>query len=212
MSSSQGQGGRLIAICGIDGSGNSSHAEETVKVFRSKGTRIACEHFFQNPMVSFLSGMKRKTGISKKEETVTYSPEFEKHVKRHLLPKMRAYLVFLDNLFYVGLKTLWHKLRGEWVIADRFFYDYFLRSKLLGYNVRGLEGIYSRLFPKYGVTLDVDPQIAYERRREHPVWYYVKAREEYLKIAEKHKYPIFVTDRPFQEVQEEINKYFEGIK
>ncbi len=203
---------RVVYFCGIDGSGKSTHAEETVNFFRGRGIRIVCEHFFKNPLVSFLSGIKRKAGISKREEVVTYSPEFEKHVKRHLLPKMRAYLVFLDNLFYIGSKILWHKLRGEWVIADRFFYDYFLRLKLLGYNVRGLGGIYGRLFPKYGVTLDLAPQIAYRKRREHPVWYYVKAREEYLKIAEKRKYPIFRTDRPFNEVQREINKYFEGIK
>ena len=199
----------VIYFCGIDGSGKSSHAEETVRIFSEKGVKIASEHFFKNPLVKFLSNIKRKVITYKEEETVTYSPDFHRHVKRHFLPKLRAYFVFIDNVFYIGFKLLLHKLRGEWIIADRFFYDYYLRLKLLGYNVRGLGFIYERLFPKYGVTFDVRPEIAYSRRREHPRWYYEKAREKYLEIARKNGYPVLKTERPFEVVQEELNTIIE---
>ena len=202
---------KVVYFCGVDASGKSAHAEETVRWLSGKGLNIVCESFFKNPTVAFFSNLKRRMRISKMEEAVTGSPRFEEHVKRHFWPKIRAYLIFLDNLVYIGPKLLWHKLKGEWVIADRFFYDYFLRLKLLGYNVKGLEWVYRLLFPKYGIVFDISPELAYERRREHPKWYYVKAREEYLRIAEEHNYPILRTDRPFEEVQKEINQYFEGI-
>lgn len=200
----------VIYFCGIDGSGKSTHAEETVKVFRDKGLKIVTEHFFKNPLVTPLSKIKNKTKISKREETLTYTPQFERHVRRHLLPKFRAYLIFLDNLIYIGSKLLWHKLKGEWIIADRFFFDYFLRLKLLGYKVRGLERIYRRLFPKYGVVFDVAPDIAFKRREEHPPWYYVKARKEYLEISSRFNYPVLRTDKPFDEVQVELKRHLDN--
>jgi len=199
----------VIYFCGIDGSGKSTHAEETVRIFSEKGVKIASEHFFKNPLVKSLSSIKRRVIAHKKEETVTYSPEFKRRVKRHFLPKLRAYFVFVDNILYIGLKLLVHKLRGEWTIADRFFYDYYLRLKLLGYNVKGLGFIYERLFPKYGVVFDVSPEIAYSRRREHPRWYYEKARAKYLEIAEKNEYPVLKTERPFEVVQKELNTIIE---
>lgn len=200
----------VIYFCGIDGSGKTTHAKETVKIFSGRGVKITTEHFFKNPLVTFLSSVKRRFIGWKKEETVTYSPDFTRHVKKHFLPKLRAYFILLDNLFYVGLKLLWHKLKGEWVIADRFFYDYYLRLKLLDYNVKGLNTIYERLFPKRGVVFDINPKLAYLRRREHPMWYYVKAREKYLELAEKHCYPVLQTEKPFESVQEELNKIIEG--
>lgn len=106
-------------------------------------------------------------------------------------------------------------VRGRWVICDRYFYDYYIRFKTLGYPVpKILEQLVYKLTPNPHLLMvfDVNPLISYRRRKgEHPLWYYVHARKEYLKIACKKEAIVINTERPFDKIQEIINKVIEGV-
>lgn len=201
---------RLIVFSGIDGSGKSSHAKETALWLNQLGIPTVYYHFFKHPLVTALSLVKRKVMHVKESEVKTYSPEFHIHIKRHFLPKLRPLIQYIDNWIYIGFRLMWHMLKGEWIIADRYFYDYFIRFKCLGYFIPPiLRKLYLYVIPHPHLLIifDVSPEVSFRRRGgEHPLWYYRKARKEFLRLAKITNSPIINTERDFSEVQDDINK------
>jgi len=204
---------RIIVFTGIDGSGKSSHSKVTVEYLRSLGIDCVCYHFFKHPIVSALSILKAK--IRRKPVRgcdYVYTEEFRRGLRR---PSafLRPILQYVDNWVYIGGKLILNMLRGRWVICDRYFYDYYIRFKCLGYPIpRFLEFLVYKLTPRPSLllVLDTNPLLSYERRKhEHPLWYYVLARREYLKLAERMNGIVINTMRPFDVVQVIINKVIE---
>ncbi len=206
---------RIIVFTGIDGSGKSSHSKVTAEYLRSRGIDCVCYHFFKHPLVTALSILKARL----KREPVrgcrfVYTEEFRRGLRR---PSafLRPILQFIDNWIYIGGKILINILRGRWVICDRYFYDYYIRFKCLGYPVpRILEFLVYKLTPRPSllIVLDTNPLLSYKRREgEHPLWYYVIARREYLKLARRMNGIIINTMRPFDVVQIIINKIIEDL-
>lgn len=201
---------RLIVFSGIDGSGKSTHAKATVKWLRSIGINATYYHFFQHPLVSALSKAKCRVMKVKPEEVSTHMPGFREHLRRHILPKLRPLAQYVDNWIFIGGRLLLDMLRGRWVIADRYFYDFLIRFKCLGYPVPFLlEKLYLHLIPHPHllVVFDISPEISFQRRRsEHPLWYYVRARRAYWWLAKCLKAPILNTERDFNKVQNELER------
>lgn len=215
----------LVYFLGIDGSGKTTHAEASVKWLKERGVKATVIHFYKNPTVKFLSTIKRK--ITRKsyiyidESKKAYSKHLQRDVpawtgkydKNTQFSRIRPYLTLLDNIVYALTHILLKIIQGyDVVICDRFLFDYFLKYKLIGYSVKGLETIYRRLIPKYGICFDVSPKETYSKRRDlEPLSfsYYVEARNIYHKIAEEHEFPILdTTEQPFDVVQNEVNRYF----
>ncbi len=199
---------RLIVFSGADGSGKSTHARATAHWLRSLGIDVAYYHFFKHPLVSALSNAKRKVMRVSLDEMSAYAPGFRRHLRSHILPKLRPIVQYIDNWLFIGGRILLDMLHGRWVIADRFFYDFFVRFKCLGYPMPSiLELLYLKVVPHPHllVIFDVSPEISFKRRRhEHPLWYYRKARGEYRRIACQLNAPILNTERDFDEVQQEL--------
>ncbi|NPA69384.1 MAG: hypothetical protein GXO26_01120 [Crenarchaeota archaeon] len=206
---------RIIVFTGIDGSGKSSHSKVTAEYLRSRGIDCVCYHFFKHPLVTALSILKARL----KKEPVrgcrfVYTEEFRRGLRR---PSafLRPILQFIDNWIYIGGKILINILRGRWIICDRYFYDYYIRFKCLGYPVpKLLEFLVYKLTPRPSllIVLDTNPLLSYKRREgEHPLWYYVIARREYLKLAKRMNGIIINTMRPFDVVQMVINKIIEDF-
>ncbi len=200
---------KLIVFTGIDGSGKSTHAKETALWLKGLGVPVTYYHFFRHPLVTLFSLAKRKIVKVSEDEVRTYSPGFRLHLRRGILPKIRPIAQYIDNWAYIGLRLLFHMLKGEWVIADRYFYDYYIRFKCLGYPMpRPLEKVYLRLVPRPHllIVFDVDPKISFQRRgAEHPLWYYYRARKAFFNLAKRLHAPILNTERDFDVVQEDIN-------
>ena len=200
---------RFIVLTGCDGSGKSSHARETARWLNEQGIEATYFHFFRNPILKRLSLLKRSLTRVSEGEADTYTPEFRRHVRKHFLPKLRPFICYLDNWAYISYVFLKNMLKGRWVVVDRYFYDFYVRFKCLGYPMPGfLKWLFTRavLKPAIAITLDVRPEISSARRKDNPYWYHVKARGEHARLSEELHHPKINTERPFEIVQEEINK------
>jgi len=200
---------RFIVLTGCDGSGKSSHARETARWLKEQGVDATYFHFFRNPILKRLSLLKRSLVRVPEEEADTYTPEFREHVRKHLLPRLRPFMCYIDNWAYISYVLLKNMLRGRWVVVDRYFYDFYVRFKCLGYPMPGfLKWLFTRvvLRPALAITLDVRPEISSARRRDNPYWYHRRAREEHARLSEELRTPRINTERPFDVVQEEINE------
>ena len=204
---------KIIVLTGIDGSGKTSHSKTTADFLRSRGIDVAYYHFFKHPLVTSLTLLKAKL-LRKPVHGmyIVYKPEFRQKLRRPGAA-LRPIIQFIDNWLYIGSKLIWNILRGRWVICDRYFYDYYIRFKCLGYPVpRLLEKLVYKLTPRPNliIVLDVNPILSFLRRKgEHPLWYYVLARREFLKLARELGGYIINTQRPFEVVQHLINKVIE---
>ncbi len=206
---------RIIVFTGIDGSGKTSHSKVTAQWLRSRGIDCVYYHFFKHPIVTALSLLKArltKSPVYDYTSKITYTQEFRRGLKRPSA-MLRPLIQLIDNWIYIGTRLIWNILRGRWVICDRYFYDYYIRFKCLGYIYpKILEKIVYKLSPRPHllVVFDVNPLISYERRAgEHPIWYYILARREYLRLARELGGYIVNTQRPFNEVQEILNRLIE---
>ncbi len=205
---------KIIVFTGIDGSGKTSHSKVTAEWLRMQGIDCVYYHFFRHPIVTSLSILKAK--ILRKPvygSKITYSSEFRRSLKRPSA-MLRPLIQLIDNWVYIGSRLLLNILRGRWVICDRYFYDYYIRFKCLGYIFpRFLEFIVYKLTPRPHllVVFDVNPLISYKRREgEHPIWYYILARREYHRLARELGGVILNTQRPFDVVQAILNKLIES--
>lgn len=200
---------RFIVFIGCDGSGKSTHAKETVKWMREHGYAATHFHFFKNPLLKSLSTLKRVIIKVPEEETKTYTYAFKLHVKAHILPRLRPLVCYLDNLIYISFILLKNLLKGRIVIVDRYFYDFYVRFKCLGYPMPSfLRWFYTRFVPKplLVIYMETRPEISFKRRKgEHPLWYYRKALKEYRVIAKDIFAYKINTEKPFNEVQDLIN-------
>jgi len=199
---------RFIVLTGCDGSGKSTHARETARWLKEQGVDATYFHFFRNPILKRLSLLQRSLMKVSEGEADTYTPEFRKHVRKHLLPRLRPFMCYVDNWAYISLVLLKNMLKGRWVVVDRYFYDFYVRFKCLGYPMPGfLRWLFTRavLRPALVITLDVRPEISSARRRDNPYWYHKRAREEHARLSEELHHFRINTERPFEEVQEEIN-------
>jgi len=206
---------KLIVFTGMDGSGKTSHSRETENFLRGIGINCITYHWFKHILVSAISiayaKLSKKPIITHKRArgSQVYTDDFRRRV-RTSVAIFRPLLQLLDNWIFIGTTLLMNMLKGRWVICDRYFYDYYIRFKVLGYPVpKIVEWFVYRLTPSPHLLIifDVNPLISYRRRRgEHPLWYYIYARREYFKLAKVKKAVIINTEKSFEEVQRAINK------
>ncbi len=204
---------RIIVLTGIDGSGKTSHSKTTADFLRSRGIDAVYYHFFKHPLVTSLTLLKaRLLRKSVHGAQIVYKSEFRQKLRRPGAV-LRPIVQFVDNWLYIGPRLIWNILRGRWVICDRYYYDYYIRFKCLGYPVpRLLEKLVFKLTPKPSllIVLDVNPILSFLRRQgEHPLWYYVLARREFLRLARELGGYVINTQRPFDVVQHLINRVIE---
>ena len=210
---------RLIVLTGIDGSGKTSHSGDVARYIESRlNVEVRYYHFFEHRLLSSLGILYAKlrgkpiirhNAVGGDE---VYTNHFRKRV-RVSSAILRPLILLLDNWMYIGFRLLRNFLRGRWVLCDRYFYDYFIRLKVLGYPVpRVLDWLVFKLTPRPHLLLilDVNPLLSYRRRDgEHPLWYYVMARKFFHKLAREMHGIIINTERPYNKSQALINAIVE---
>ena len=204
---------KLIVFTGIDGSGKSTHTKILSQKLKSLGIDVVYYHWFKHPLTTILSILYARL---RGKEIIThdklrgedlYTNEFRRS-RRTSFAIFRPIIQFIDNWLYIGLRIFANMIRGKWVICDRYFYDYFIRMKILGYPIpKILEWLIYYLTPKPHmlIILDVNPLLScYRRKREHPLWYYVLARKEYHRLAKLKSAYLINTERDISTVEKLI--------
>src|SRR2546426_7187716 len=107
----------------------------------------------------------------------------KKSIKYVLWP----FLVFCDLL----LQYVWFKLfrRNRILLLDRYPYDHYMSFKYLG-TLTNFAGWLFLHFPKPDaiIVLTVDPEVAYERKKEthsYSISFYEEQTESYIKLANR---------------------------
>jgi thymidylate kinase len=173
----------IIAFIGNDGSGKTTVARKVETRLRDSGFEVKYFPSFNHGLLEYVLRM-----LPGKELKKTRANFLDKGSSNRVSPifKIWPYIVFVDCLFmYVKFKIL---NRHSVIILDRYFYDFLIGFEYLGFS----SSVVHELFvfgsprPNIGFVMDVDPQVAYERKKEtHDTGlvYYVMQRKRYVKLA-----------------------------
>ena len=117
--------------------------------------------------------------------------------------RLLNYLLALGEHWYRLGVGIYHKLRGRFVVFDRYMYDSWV-------NGNGKKPLRDRIFdfawPNVDmvVVLDAPGRVLYERKREHSPEWLESRRHEYLKLQDRLPNSVFIdATRSEEEVQRE---------
>jgi thymidylate kinase len=161
--------GLNIALLGPDGAGKTTIAKKLLQLpFDSKYVYMGRDQFII-PIQKIRNRWEKKEGAWKG--------------KRYLLKEI---LVYCHRFIELYLRYLFRALpfykRGYLIIYDRYLYDLFVGK---GINKRRIiHKLMYQLFPKPDIVfyLNVDPKIAFERKKEHSEKIIEQVSQEYKKL------------------------------
>lgn len=182
----------LVVFIGMDGSGKSTMAKETVRRLKESGEEASylspAPYVLLQPLLNLLHKIKK--GKKPQENP------FLTTGKKPFIFRLWPYLSLVDNLFncWFRIRPL---LRKEHVICDRYFYDRVTGFEYYGYCDRLTSQIYLFFVPTPDCVfvLDTEPQIAQKREvgQKHSLDFFVKLRKRYREIAHQYNYPMINT-------------------
>ncbi len=165
---------KSIAIIGLDGSGKSTLARGICDYANQLGVSCKVTHFYHDNLIfKFLKilGFFRSPTIG-----------IPTNIKREKT-SLWAFLTWIDSYIqYLFVKLIF----GEnLIIFDRFFYDYLVSFKYL--NIKGLDILKKTVpFTSYNILLSCDPMIAFKRKPENTLDFFVSGSNNYKKIANEY--------------------------
>jgi thymidylate kinase len=191
--------GLLIALLAPDGAGKTTLAHTLAKE-------------------PFISAKVIYMGANSKAQSITLRPaawlrtRYPSLFGENLSPgrpfAIRAlnYLIsVLEHWYRLGL-GIYHKLRGRFVIFDRYMYDSWLGTQNSQRKPRR-ERLFDLVWPKADmiIVLDAPGRVLYERKREHSPEWLEGRRREYLQLEKRLPDAIYVNaDRPEAEICRDV--------
>uniref|UniRef100_A0A7J3SKY8 Thymidylate kinase n=1 Tax=Fervidicoccus fontis TaxID=683846 RepID=A0A7J3SKY8_9CREN len=205
---------KVIAICGIDGSGKTTQIKLLEKYLRRRDLRVKRVWFRWGAFFSYpLLALCRILGYTK-WKTVSRSNVrcAERNFYRNrALARLWPWLFTLDALIYSFLKIKVRRILGYTILCDRFIpdiivdmmcetRDYQLPKRLIGRLLLSLIPKNSKL-----IVIDVAENIAYDRKHDVPSIDYLKERRKlYLTLAKTLRIPVVDGERDSCKVSEDI--------
>ncbi|TYU88632.1 hypothetical protein FZX01_03730 [Listeria monocytogenes] len=200
--------GFLVEICGIDGSGKTTQAEEVVKILKS-----------QNKKASYVHPFKHKEWASKelKEIAKNYQTSFNSMYSNDV--KVDAYTIDLIYNTFNEIQT--RILNGEIVVVDKYKMDSEIYIPLFVENKTLFDYVKNILpEPQIKFFLNVDPSVAYSRIQardpgknnlRESLEYMRKANMEFLIRAKENRVITINGQRTIAEITTEIYENIEGF-
>ena len=195
----------LIAFIGMDGSGKSTMAKETVRKLKESGEEAICLSLTPYAILQPLLNLLHKV---KKSKNPRENP-FLTTGKKPFIFRLWPYLSLVDNFanYWLRIKPI---LKKGHVICDRYFHDRITGFEYYGYCDRLTSQIYLSLIPKPDVVfvLDTKPQVAQKREigQRHSLDFFIKLRKRYQEIANKYSYQMIDTTGDIGENVRQIMK------
>jgi len=190
----------LVAFMGNDGSGKTTVINLLRDKFKLCGRDIEYVPGFSH---LFMDGLKAMFHRIFKIDMVRLQVDYEKPVaiKKNILFYFWPYFVFMDS---VALFVKYRFFVKNIVLFDRYFYDYIISFRNLGTNTWLEEFLFFLIpKPKYSYIFDVDPSIAYERKKEThkgDLSYYQQQRLRYVWLAKRKGIKLINTDNNKPEI------------
>lgn len=186
----------LITFSGIDGSGKTTQARNAAYSLQMRGYKIHYVHMTRWTWVHAIGEYlaKNKQGIPIEEAVLITIPSQSIYHRgsnlihrflRQFVKMMRQFVSLIDLLRFRWVIFYQIYLWQRVVICDRYFYDLGIQAlytKMMGYSMARLYWMLTPS-PTLSILLDVSPQLAAQREREHPLEYYGIKRELYLNHA-----------------------------
>ncbi len=171
----------IIAFVGMDGSGKTTLSrklkEELVRQSHSAVVVEPFKYLVFAPVLKFLGGNER---------LVSARGEKKNHF---FLFKFWPILALFDHWIQFLFKIKPLEKRYDYVIADRFFFDFASSFKYFGYTTSFLDKLYLRLVPKPDLTfvLDLPPETALEREKggQHSLKFFSYQRGYYSDLVKR---------------------------
>jgi dTMP kinase len=205
---------KVIALCGIDGSGKTTQIKLLEKYLRRRDLRVKRVWFRWPAFLSYpFLALCRLLGYTK-WKTVTRSNirYAERNFYRNrALARLWPWLFTLDALIYSFLQIKARMTLGYTILCDRFIpdiivdimcetRDYQLSKRLVGRLLLSLVPKNSKL-----IVIDVVENIAYDRKNDIPNIDYLKERRKlYLTLAKTLRMPVINGERKPCKVHEDI--------
>uniref|UniRef100_A0A7J3YTB8 Thymidylate kinase n=1 Tax=Ignisphaera aggregans TaxID=334771 RepID=A0A7J3YTB8_9CREN len=208
---------KVIAICGIDGSGKTTQIKLLEKHLRRRGFRVKRLWF---RWVAFLSypflALSRLLGYTKwktiSRSNVRYAER--RFYMNRALASLWPYLLTWDAFIYSILKIKVRRILGYTILCDRFIPDIVvdLMCEIKDYRlVKRLVGrILLSLIPKDSklIIIDVAESTAYSRKHDIPSINYLRERRRlYLALARALDIPIVNGEMEIVEVHINILRF-----
>jgi len=202
----------------MDGTGKTAHSRALIDYLHKSGIKSKYVWFGNAHILDYpLMAVCRILGFTVIHKVNGTSVSEHKYYKNKAISKIWPYIRLLDVAM---LASFWIKLllwRGFTVVCDRFVPDIFvnimvdidddkLYKKLSG---RVLLGLMPR--PLLSVCLDVDAEIALQRKRDVPeIGYLNRRRKAYSIVCKYLEIPIVNAGEPFVSVQQDIVAFVGG--
>jgi len=184
----------IIAFMGNDGSGKTTVINILKNKFVDLGVEViyvpGYEHLFLDKLKIFIQKIAKINMVKMQNEYGN-----SKSTKKRLLFYFWPYFVFLESL---AILIKYKYSADKIVLFDRYFYDYVISFRNLGINTWPVEFLFFLLpKPKYCYIFDVDPETAYNRKKEThkgDLNYYQQQRLRYIWLAKKRGIKLINTD------------------
>lgn len=170
----------IICFMGIDGSGKTTLAKKLQTQLLKKNLFIKYIHLDSIFVSNILNFYKK---FSNKDMIISSSKNNNRE-KRSFKGLFWCTMLLLDNILFYLLNLLKFN-DNNIIISDRYFYDSILSCfHINGINKRLIQ-LYLNIFPKPGLIffLDINPKIAFERKKEGTLERLIFNRNCYLKFS-----------------------------
>jgi dTMP kinase len=191
----------IIAFCGMDGSGKTTLSRALKNELIKKGYSAAVIEPFRYILFDPILKLLRKT-----EGGAGFGHKKNKFWLFRLWPLLALFDHWVQFLFRIRPLAK----NFDYVICDRFFWDFAASFNYFGYTTPWIEKLYLRLIPEPDITfvLDLPPEEARQREQgvPHPAEFFAPQRKFYLKIAKKHNLEILNSAQKLKSILGDITR------
>ena len=179
---------KIISFSGLDGSGKTTHALESIKFLKSKGIRVDYVELQKKSIMNIVG-----------------SKVYKVVKKRNKFYFFRKVTMVLDILTFY-LKTLFKKN----IVCDRYFYDILVHATYVGAVGRNFSKFYLKMIPKptMAFLLRTTGKEAFSRKPEYDINFF-SAKEKLYDNLKKHF--TVIDSNGIGKTQKEINKKLSRI-